>query len=403
MIMQVSCNFSEIALEMFQSTRKEATVRPDIILEDTTLRDGEQTPGVAFSKEVKLAIYDSLVAAGVRWIEPGIPAMGGEEVETLKCMLERSYDTILVAWNRGIKEDVAVSLDLGFKAVHIGLPTSKIHLESSVNKDRTWLMKQSRDIVRYAKDRGAFVSISAEDVGRTDLPFLQEYACNVYEAGADRIRLSDTIGIVNPEHYASIVKSVVEVCPIDIQCHTHNDFGLAVANTLAGLQAGARYFHVTVNAIGERAGMPDLAQAVMALKHLYQVDVGVTTTKLSELSRLVASATKQPLPLWQPIVGENVFAHESGIHVNAMLKNTNTFEPFGPEEVGGERRYVIGKHSGRALIHALLAEKGIEADNETLASCLERVRSMAIEQKGAISLEQLLEIYHLVEKQKNRV
>ena len=174
-------------------------IRHDIILEDTTLRDGEQAPGVAFSKATKLKILDKLIAAGVRWVEPGIPAMGGEELEALHAMLERKDEVRLIGWNRGILEDVAASIDMGFEAVHIGLPTSSIHLKGSVGKDRGWLLQRAADIIKFAKDRGVFVSISAEDIGRTEIPFLQEYAVAVTEAGADRLRLSDTIGILSPE------------------------------------------------------------------------------------------------------------------------------------------------------------------------------------------------------------
>ncbi|MEH2352885.1 homocitrate synthase/isopropylmalate synthase family protein [Nostoc sp.] len=315
-------------------------IRDDIILENTTLRDGEQAAGVAFSKASKLAIHDYLVATGVRWIEAGIPAMGDEDLDTLKTMIARGSDATLVAWNRGVKEEVALSLDIGFKAVHIGLPTSNVHLKDSIGQDRHWLLEQAKNLIKYAKDRGAFVSISAEDVGRTEIPFLQEYACIVTEAGADRLRLSDTIGILTPEAYAERVQSVVKVSSIDVQCHTHNDFGLAVANTLAGLNAGARYFHV------------------------------------------------------------NVFAHESGIHAKGMLKNNKTFEPFSPEEVGGERKYIIGKHSGRAILNHLLQEQGVTVDETQLGDCLRQVRALAIEQGGSVSPEQLRDIYFRISKER---
>lgn len=369
----------------------------DIIMEDTTLRDGEQAPGVAFSKQTKLAIFNSLIDLGVKWIEPGIPAMGGEELDTLRTMLERKRDVTLVGWNRGIREDVAFSLKLGFEAVHIGLPTSKIHLSQSIGRDRKWLLERAADLVKFAKDHGAFVSISAEDVGRTEIPFLQEYACVVADAGADRLRLSDTIGILGPEEYARRVKSVAEVSAIDTQCHCHNDFGLAVANTLAGLQAGAKYFHVCVNGMGERAGMPDLAQLCMALKHLYDRDLGLKTERIHDLATLIARASHQPMPAWQPIVGSNVFAHESGIHAKGMLKDGSTFEPFVPEEVGNRRQYVIGKHSGRALLRHVLEENAIAVDEEVLSHCLAEVRTVAIAQSGPLSPQQLCGVYRALE------
>lgn len=368
-------------------------MRKDLILEDTTLRDGEQAPGIAFTIEQKLSILDRLIDAGVGSIEVGIPAMGGDEVEFLKKAVERQDEARLVAWNRGVRADVAQSLDLGYRAVHMGLPASDLHLAKSVGRDRNWLLSTATDLVKFAKDRGAFVSISAEDVGRADKGFLVEYAHTVHDAGADRLRLSDTIGILGPEGYAERVAVIAAECDIDLQCHAHNDFGLGVANTLAGLQAGARYFHVTVNGIGERAGMADLAQMATALKYIYDVDLGIDLSKLTALSRTLAEVTRNPVPPWHPVVGTNVFAHESGIHVNAMLKDTSSFEPIAPEAVGGERRYVLGKHSGRALIRDILERERRPVDDDILAGCLAEVRTLAMRQGGALRTEQLLEIH----------
>jgi homocitrate synthase NifV len=367
---------------------------PAPILEDTTLRDGEQTPGVAFGYDDKLRVFRALVDAGVRWLEPGIPAMGGDEVRALRQMLAEGDGLTLVAWNRGVREDLQQSLALGFRAVHIGLPASDVLLRGSVKKDRAWLLRRARELVGEAKDAGAFVSISAEDVGRTDPAWLQEYVGTVAGAGADRLRLSDTVGVMTPEGYAERVRLVRAAADVDVQCHCHNDFGLAVANTLAGLRAGARYFHVTVNGIGERAGMPDLAQVVMALLRLHATDTGVRPERLIPLSRLVAELTRVPLPIWQPVVGANIFAHESGIHVNAMLRDESTFEPYGPAVLDAERTLVLGKHSGRALIRALLEADGGRPTEDELGACLERVRSRATAGgEGRVSRAQLQDIY----------
>ncbi|MQL48591.1 hypothetical protein GEA64_11725 [Photorhabdus khanii] len=373
------------------------TIQQNIILEDTTLRDGEQAPGVAFSKETKVSIFNSLVDAGVKWIEAGIPAMKGDEVLALEEMLERKNEVNIIGWNRGILEDIKYTFSLGFKAIHIGLPTSNIHLKHSVSKDRYWLLTTAGDMIKFAKDKGAFVSISAEDVGRTEISFLQEYAATVEQAGADRLRLSDTIGILNSQQYAQRVSAVRQASAIDLQCHCHNDFGLAVANTLAGLEAGARYFHVCVNAMGERAGMPDLAQMVMALQHFHQIDTGVDTQQLTRLSQEVAQASKHTISPWQPIVGDNVFAHESGIHVNGMLKDSKTFEPFEPEQVGGQRRLVIGKHSGRAILQNMLEENNIKTDPQVLEYCLALVRKAAGKYPGGIPTHVLHELYQQAE------
>jgi isopropylmalate/homocitrate/citramalate synthase len=365
-----------------------------IIVEDTTLRDGEQAPGVAFNVAQKLEILDALISAGIRWVEVGIPAMGGDELQALEAMLERRYDANLIAWNRGKPEDIAQSLKLGFRHVHVGLPTSEIHLKSSVAKDRGWLLERATAMIKMGKDAGAFVSISAEDVGRTERTFLQEYAGRVAEAGADRIRLSDTIGTLSPAQYAEVVKAVSEVSSIASQCHCHNDFGLAVANTLAGLEAGATYFHACINGMGERAGMPDIASTLMSLSHFHGVDLGVDLTQLKRLSDIVAKHSRHPCMPWHPVVGDNVFAHESGIHSKGMLADTRTFEPFAPELVGGTRRYVIGKHTGGAAIRHVLAEQGCDVDPTIVDKVLLETRSLATRQSRAVRPDELVDIYH---------
>lgn len=378
-------------------------MRTDIVIEDTTLRDGEQAPGVAFGRSEKVRILDALIAAGIRSVEIGIPAMGGEEFVAIEAMLDRKADARLVAWNRGVRADVKQSLDMGFEAVHIGVPTSNIHLADSVGKSRSWLLSVVDELVGYAKDRGAFVSISAEDVGRTDPDFLLEYAAAVRDAGADRLRLSDTVGILGPESYGRIVASLQEIEGLDLQCHCHNDFGLAVANTLAGLRNGARYFHVCVNGMGERAGMPDLAQMVMSLSKLYGVDLGIKTAALVDLAETVARASNVDIPPWQPVVGRNVFAHESGIHAKGVLKNPETFEPFVPEAVGGTRRVVIGKHSGRAAIKEALSSRGVDAAEDMLQTCLDQVRDASIARRGEVPVDELVSIYNSLEARHSKV
>lgn len=373
-------------------TQLHRKISSSIILEDTTLRDGEQTPGVALSPAQKLEIFNNLIEAGVRWIEPGIPAMGGSEVRALQEMLERKDEANLIGWNRGVRSDIQRSIDLGFQFIHIGLPTSDNHLEHSVQKTRSWLLSTACDMIKLAKDQGCFVSISAEDVGRTPVEFLEEYASTVKDAGADRLRLSDTIGILSPQEYAARVQAVRNAAEIDIQAHCHNDFGLAVANTLAALEAGARYFHVTVNGIGERAGMADLAQMVMALRQWYGVDLGIQTPKLNNLARVVARNCRTELSPWQPVVGPNVFAHESGIHTAGMLRDSSTFEPFPPELVGGKRQLVAGKHSGRSIIKELLGSDAPELNDDQFSRLLSKVREEAIQSQGLVNREKLKEM-----------
>lgn len=367
----------------------------NIILEDTTLRDGEQAPGVSFNRQAKIEIYNALITSGVKWLEVGIPAMGGEELETIKYLKDMAAEQKVnaIAWNRGVEEDVRFSINLGFKYLHIGLPTSNVHLSDSLNKTRGWLLNKATDLIKMAKDKDIFVSISAEDVGRTEISFLQEYAIAVEAAGADRLRLSDTIGILNPISYTNIIKSIKQVSKIDLQSHAHNDFGLAVANTLAAIESGVKYFHVTVNGMGERAGMPDLAQVVMSLKQFYGVDLGITLSELTRLGGIVAKHSNTKLYPWQPIVGENVFAHESGIHASATIKNDSTFEPFSPDMVGGQRKIVIGKHSGKNAIKYVLEQDNCNVSDNLLPQCLDRVRSFSMDIGRALTNAELKNIY----------
>jgi homocitrate synthase NifV len=363
-------------------------IKPPII-EDTTLRDGEQAPGIVFSVEEKVAIAALLDRIGVPMIEVGIPAMGGDEREAIRRIQALKLKAKLVGWNRGKREDLEASFALGLTCVHIGLPTSKELLQEGLRRDRSWLLKTMEELVGFARARAEFVSLSAEDVCRAEPDFLVEYARAARAAGADRLRMSDTVGLATPEYYAGLVARVSAEAGIPVMVHAHNDFGLGVANTLAGLAAGARYCHVTVNGVGERAGMPPLDEVVLALKRLYGVDLGWDLRLLPELAELVSKACGVPLPPWKPIVGANVFAHESGIHVAGMLRNEKTFEPIAPEEVGGRRRLVLGKHSGSHGIEQVLRERGVPVDAARAQRLLSLVRSEAVRQKRAITPEEL--------------
>lgn len=362
-------------------------MKNNIILEDTTLRDGEQSPNIAFTASEKRRIFDCLLDTGVKWIEVGIPAMGGTEKKVLQEFCERKNEAQIVSWNRGNREDIKQSIQMGFEVIHIGLPTSNIHIKNSINKSATWVIDKAVDLVKYAKDNNCFVSISAEDIARTDVSLLKDYANSVFEAGADRLRLSDTIGVLTPNSYAEKVSLVHASCDIDIQCHAHNDFGLGVANTISGLEAGARYFHATVNGVGERAGMPDLAQLVVALKVIYGNDLGIDLKKLSHLSSVVADATGIAPPPWQPIVGDNAFSHESGIHTNATINDKSSFEPFPPELLGRKHKITIGKHSGKQSIKYFLSKYELtDTDYDVI---LYHVREFSMSLGRGLSVDEL--------------
>ncbi len=374
-------------------------INKNIILEDTTLRDGEQSPGIVFNKKTKIKIFNLLIDIGVKWIESGIPIMKGEEVDAIKYMLERKNEVNIIGWNRGVLEDIKYSILLGFKHIHIGLPTSKIHLKYSINKSKNWLIKTVDYLIKFCKDKDLFVSVSAEDIGRTNINTLKEYTLAVEKAGADRLRLSDTIGILDYEEYGKKIKEIKNISTIDLQCHCHNDFGLAVANTIAGLKNRAKYFHVCINGIGERAGMPDMSQLVMILKHIYKIDININTKKLIYISKKIAKYTNSKIYPWSPIIGSNIFKHESGIHVNGLINNYTTFEPFDPKIINTKRKFIIGKHSGKSTIKYFLNKKGIKKiNNKILTECLKLIKKRSEKKMKQINVKELFYLYKKTKK-----
>jgi len=303
-----------------------------IIINDTTLRDGEQAAGVVFRREEKLHIARMLDTIGVQEIEAGIPAMGKEEQETIKAILSMGLKARISTWNRAVIQDIKASVDCGVKMVSISVPVSDIHLKFVLNRNRRWALEQTKRVIDYAKEYGLYVCVGAVDASRSARDFFMRFARLAQDCGADRLRFDDTMGILNPFQTFEIInklRSEIGV-DIDIEIHSHNDFGMATANTLAAIKAGARYASVTVNGLGERAGNAALEEVVMALKHIEGIDLGVDTARFRELSEYVANASLRAIPASKPIVGSDIFVHESGVHVDGILKKISDLRTISP-------------------------------------------------------------------------
>ncbi|MBD2504934.1 homocitrate synthase [Anabaena azotica] len=365
-----------------------------VLINDTTLRDGEQAAGVAFSVEEKIAIALILDAIGVHEIEVGIPAMGKAEQQAIANIVNLDLQAHLLGWNRAVIADIQASIACGLQRVHISVPVSAIQIKAKFQGRSSVVLQKLHDSISFAVDHGLFVSIGGEDSSRAEESFLLDLVQVAQEWGASRFRFCDTVGILDPFTTYNKVRQLVTSLTIPVEMHTHNDFGLATANALAGIKAGALSVNTTVNGLGERAGNAALEEVVMALKHLYQYDLGIDTKRLLEISQLVASASGYPVPPWKAIVGENTFAHESGIHAHGVLQNPHTYEPYAPEEVGRERRLVVGKHSGRHLLSSILEQHGIVLNQEETQSVLDAVRQESVEKKRSLTPQELL---HLVQ------
>jgi homocitrate synthase NifV len=365
-----------------------------IYIDDTTLRDGEQTAGVVFSNEEKIEIAKMLDAIGVHQIEAGIPTMGGYEAEAVKAIIDLGLRASIITWNRPVISDIDASLACGAKAVALSISCSDIHIEHKLRQSREWVLKSVREGTDYAKSHNLYVSVNAEDASRADPDFLIQFARNAKQAGADRLRLCDTVGVMGPFGMYDLVLRLIEEVGIEIEMHTHNDFGLATANALAGVRAGATWVNTTVNGLGERAGNACLAEVVMALKHIGKIDLGIDTASLRTLGQYVAQASGRPMSVGKAITGDNIFTHESGIHVDGVLKHSSTYEAFPPEEVGLERQVLIGKYSGtHSIRYKFSNEFGIELDDELVPRILARAQAMALERKRTLFDKELMFIY----------
>ncbi len=365
----------------------------NIYIVDTTLRDGEQTAGVVFANHEKVTIAQMLSDLGIDQLEVGIPAMGGDEKEAIKSIVKRNLNSSIMAWNRAVIKDIQESIDCGVDSVAISISVSDIHIEHKLKTTRDWVLENMVKSVEFAKKNGLYVSVNGEDASRADIDFLTKFIEVAKQAGADRFRYCDTVGIMNPFKIKENINILAARTKFDIEMHTHNDFGMATANALAGVMGGASHIGVTVNGLGERAGNAALEEVLMALKYVHDYDVNVDTRMFKEVSEYVSKASGRELPAWKAIVGSNMFAHESGIHADGAIKNPLNYEAFEPSVVGLERQIIIGKHSGRASIVNKFKEYGIELDSTVAEYMLVKVRELSVMLKRSLFDKELVQIY----------
>ena len=359
---------------------------------DTTLRDGEQTPGISLSPENKLNIAKKLDDLGVDAIETGFPIISDGERESVKMITHANLKTELCGLARTSKKDIDAAIDCGLNYIHTFIATSDIHLEYKLKMTREQVLEKAIEAVEYGKSRGLKVEFSAEDATRTDRIFLKKVFGEVAKAGADRIDIPDTVGYSTPQYIAEITKDAIDATKLPISVHCHNDFGLAVANAISGIQAGAQCAHVTINGIGERAGNASLEEFVMALNSLQfeqKWETNINTELLYETSRYVSKLVGISVQPNKAIVGENAFGHESGIHTHGVLSNPLTYEPISPEIVGRTRWLQVGKHAGIHGMNAMLKEYGIEPNAEQTKQILEKIKNIGDQGKQVTDVELL--------------
>jgi len=363
---------------------------------DVTLRDGEQTPGVSFSCQEKVEIAAQLDEIGIEMIEAGCPAVSANEKQCVKTIANLGLEARVCGFCRAREPDIQTAIDCDVDIVSIFIPTSELHVRLKFKKPRQQVLQDALKMIDFARDHGVEVRFAAEDASRTDLPFLKEVYRGAAEHGAALLSFADTVGCLIPSEMHQVMTELVSSVDRPFCAHCHNDMGCAVGNTITAAEAGAFQLHTTVNGIGERAGNASLEELLVALRMKKGID-RYDLSKLTELSHRVEKYSGVTLPRNKPVTGELAFSHESGIHIAAILEDPSTYEYFPPDLVGGERHFILGKHTGKKALEHVVSSLGCELSEKQICSVLDLVKDHS-EHKCNITPEVLRKLIKKVQE-----